>query len=94
VKPVIIGVHVFPMGVANAFLIKGDDGLTLIDAGFPNKEAVAPVIASVRRFLWAEVVFFALIPPSPPRWPAAMASSRSEGGQDSWQQLSVSTCPV
>jgi uncharacterized membrane protein len=42
--------------------LRGDDGLTLIDAGFPNKEAVAPVIASVRRFLWAEVVFLALIP--------------------------------
>ena len=27
------------MGVANAFLIEGDDGLTLIDAGFANKAA-------------------------------------------------------
>jgi glyoxylase-like metal-dependent hydrolase (beta-lactamase superfamily II) len=27
------------MGKANAFLIEGDDGLTLIDAGFPGKEA-------------------------------------------------------
>ena len=26
------------MGFANAFLIEGDDGLTLIDAGFPDKE--------------------------------------------------------
>jgi glyoxylase-like metal-dependent hydrolase (beta-lactamase superfamily II) len=33
------GVHVVPMGMANAFLIDGDDGLTLIDAGFPGKEA-------------------------------------------------------
>ena len=39
VKRVIKGVHVVPMGMANAFLIEGDDGLTLIDAGFPSKEA-------------------------------------------------------
>ena len=38
-KRVINGVHVVPMGMANAFLIEGDDGLTLIDAGFPRKEA-------------------------------------------------------
>jgi hypothetical protein len=38
-KRVINGVHVVPMGLANAFLIEGDDGLTLIDAGFPAKEA-------------------------------------------------------
>src|ERR1700746_715665 len=38
-KRVIYGVHVIPMGMANAFLIEGDDGLTLIDAGFPAKEA-------------------------------------------------------
>ena len=36
---VIKGVHIIPMGMANAFLIQGDDGLTLIDAGYPNKEA-------------------------------------------------------
>jgi glyoxylase-like metal-dependent hydrolase (beta-lactamase superfamily II) len=39
VKRVIDGVHVVPMGKANAFLIEGEDGLTLIDAGFPHKEA-------------------------------------------------------
>jgi glyoxylase-like metal-dependent hydrolase (beta-lactamase superfamily II) len=39
VKRVIEGVHVVPMGTANAFLIEGDDGLTLIDAGYPGKEA-------------------------------------------------------
>jgi glyoxylase-like metal-dependent hydrolase (beta-lactamase superfamily II) len=39
VNPVITGVHVVPMGNANAFLIEGDDGLTLIDAGYPGKEA-------------------------------------------------------
>jgi glyoxylase-like metal-dependent hydrolase (beta-lactamase superfamily II) len=38
-KRVIKGVHVIPMGMANAFLIEGDDGLILIDAGYPNKEA-------------------------------------------------------
>jgi glyoxylase-like metal-dependent hydrolase (beta-lactamase superfamily II) len=27
-----------PMGMANAFLIEGQDGLTLIDAGYPGKE--------------------------------------------------------
>ena len=39
VKQVIKGVHLVPMGFANAFLIEADDGLTLIDAGFPRKEA-------------------------------------------------------
>jgi glyoxylase-like metal-dependent hydrolase (beta-lactamase superfamily II) len=39
VKRVIKDVHVAPMGFANAFLIEADDGLTLIDAGFPRKEA-------------------------------------------------------
>jgi glyoxylase-like metal-dependent hydrolase (beta-lactamase superfamily II) len=39
VKRVIEGVHIVPMGMANAFLIGGDDGLTLIDAGYPGKEA-------------------------------------------------------
>jgi glyoxylase-like metal-dependent hydrolase (beta-lactamase superfamily II) len=38
-KPVIQGVHVVAMGNANAYLIEGADGLTLIDAGFPGKEA-------------------------------------------------------
>jgi glyoxylase-like metal-dependent hydrolase (beta-lactamase superfamily II) len=39
VARVIDGVHIVPMGMANAYLIEGDDGLTLIDAGFPAKEA-------------------------------------------------------
>src|ERR1700736_3530810 len=38
VKRVIEAVHVVPMGMANAFLIEGDDGLTLIDAGYPGKQ--------------------------------------------------------
>jgi len=45
-KLVINGVHVVPMGMANAFLIEGHDGLTLIDAGFPRKEAA--VFQSIR----------------------------------------------
>ena len=39
-KRVIEGVHVVPMGNANAFLIEGEDGLTLVDAGDPHKEAI------------------------------------------------------
>jgi glyoxylase-like metal-dependent hydrolase (beta-lactamase superfamily II) len=39
VKRVIKGVHLVPMGFANAFLVEGDDGLTLIDAGYPDKAA-------------------------------------------------------
>jgi glyoxylase-like metal-dependent hydrolase (beta-lactamase superfamily II) len=38
VKRVIEGVHLVPMGMANAFLVEGDDGLILIDAGYPGKE--------------------------------------------------------
>jgi glyoxylase-like metal-dependent hydrolase (beta-lactamase superfamily II) len=40
-KRVIDGVQIVPMGMANAFLIEADDGLTLIDAGFPGKEELA-----------------------------------------------------
>jgi glyoxylase-like metal-dependent hydrolase (beta-lactamase superfamily II) len=47
VKRVINGVRVIPMGMANAFLIEGDDGLTLIDAGFPGKETA--VFRTIRR---------------------------------------------
>lgn len=39
-KRVVEGVHLVAMGNANSYLIEGQDGLTLIDAGFPNKEAV------------------------------------------------------
>jgi glyoxylase-like metal-dependent hydrolase (beta-lactamase superfamily II) len=45
-KRVIDGVHVVAMGNANAYLIEGRDGLTLIDAGFLNKEAA--VFAAIR----------------------------------------------
>jgi glyoxylase-like metal-dependent hydrolase (beta-lactamase superfamily II) len=38
-RRVIEGVHLVAMGTANAYLIEGQDGLTLIDGGFPNKEA-------------------------------------------------------
>ena len=51
-KLVIKGVHVVPMGFANAFLIEGDDGLALIDAGFPHKEtAVFGAIRALGRSL-------------------------------------------
>jgi glyoxylase-like metal-dependent hydrolase (beta-lactamase superfamily II) len=46
IKLVIKGVHVVPMGTANAFLLEADDGLTLIDTGFPGKEAV--VFSAIR----------------------------------------------
>ena len=36
---VIKGVHIIAMGMANAFLIEGDGGLALIDAGYPDKAA-------------------------------------------------------
>jgi glyoxylase-like metal-dependent hydrolase (beta-lactamase superfamily II) len=39
VKRVIKGVYMIPMGMANAFLVDGDDRLALIDAGFAHKEA-------------------------------------------------------
>jgi hypothetical protein len=48
-KRVINGVHVVPMGMANAFLLEGDDGLTLIDAGFPGKEAAVFQILGLDR---------------------------------------------
>jgi glyoxylase-like metal-dependent hydrolase (beta-lactamase superfamily II) len=38
-KRVIKGVYMIPMGMANAFLVEGDDGLALIDAGYAHKEA-------------------------------------------------------
>jgi glyoxylase-like metal-dependent hydrolase (beta-lactamase superfamily II) len=43
---VISGVHIVPLGFANTFLIESDDELTLIDAGFPRKEAA--VFAAIR----------------------------------------------
>jgi glyoxylase-like metal-dependent hydrolase (beta-lactamase superfamily II) len=51
-KRVIEGVYVVPMGFANAFLIEGGDGLTLIDAGYPGKElAVLDAIRGLGRSL-------------------------------------------
>jgi glyoxylase-like metal-dependent hydrolase (beta-lactamase superfamily II) len=47
VNSVITGVHLVPMGTSNAFLIEGDDGFTLIDAGFPDKEAA--VFGAIRK---------------------------------------------
>jgi glyoxylase-like metal-dependent hydrolase (beta-lactamase superfamily II) len=52
VKRVIKGVYIVPMGFVNAFLIEDDDGLTLIDAGFPGKEAaVFGAVRELRRSL-------------------------------------------
>jgi glyoxylase-like metal-dependent hydrolase (beta-lactamase superfamily II) len=45
-KRVIKGVHVIPMGMANAFMIEGSDDLTLIDAGYPAKQQA--VFAAIR----------------------------------------------
>jgi glyoxylase-like metal-dependent hydrolase (beta-lactamase superfamily II) len=45
-ETVIKGVHLIAMGMANAFLVEGDEGLVLIDAGFPHKEAT--VFAAIR----------------------------------------------
>jgi hypothetical protein len=47
VKRVIKGVYIIPMGMANAFLVEGDDALALIDAGFAHKEAA--VFEAIRR---------------------------------------------
>ena len=44
---VLEGVYVVAMGTANGYLIEGEDGLTLIDAGFPKKEAA--VFDAIRR---------------------------------------------
>jgi glyoxylase-like metal-dependent hydrolase (beta-lactamase superfamily II) len=41
------GVYVVAMGTANAYLIDAEDGLTLVDAGFPKKEAA--VFDALRR---------------------------------------------
>jgi glyoxylase-like metal-dependent hydrolase (beta-lactamase superfamily II) len=74
VKRVIKGVHIVPMGFANAFLIEGDDGLALIDAGFPHKElAVFEAIHRLGRspdqlkhlvFTHATLIISAALPPS------------------------------
>src|SRR5215469_16853172 len=47
VKSVIKGVHVVPMGTSNAYLIEDDEELTLIDAGFPGREAA--VFGAIRQ---------------------------------------------
>jgi glyoxylase-like metal-dependent hydrolase (beta-lactamase superfamily II) len=46
-ESLIKGVHLVAMGMANAFLIEGDDGLTLVDAGYPDKEMA--VFGAIRR---------------------------------------------
>lgn len=47
-KPALVveGVYLVAMGMANAFLIESDEGFTMIDAGYPRKEAA--VLAAIR----------------------------------------------
>jgi len=45
-KRVISGVHIVPMGMSNAYPIEDQDELTLIDAGYPGKEAA--VLEAIR----------------------------------------------
>lgn len=40
IRTIVGGLHVIPVGSVNAFLLDDDQGLTLIDAGFPGKEGV------------------------------------------------------
>lgn len=39
------GVHMLPVGAVNVFLIESEDGLTLVDAGFPNSEG--PILQAI-----------------------------------------------
>lgn len=49
-KRIVKGLFLVPMGNANAFLIEDDDGLALIDAGYPNQEeAVFTAITAAGR---------------------------------------------
>jgi len=69
-KRVIKEVHVVPMGMANAYLIEGDDGLTLIDAGYPGKEAaVTRIISAAPQRSCTKLVRGPACTPSTSRWP-------------------------
>jgi glyoxylase-like metal-dependent hydrolase (beta-lactamase superfamily II) len=46
-KEVLPGVYQIGMGYVNAFLITGDDGLTLVDSGLPGKKD--PILSAVAR---------------------------------------------
>ena len=47
VEQIAPGVHAIGMGYVNAFLIAGDDGLTLVDSGLPGKKD--PILSAVSR---------------------------------------------
>ncbi len=47
VEEIVPGVHAIGMGYVNAFLIAGDDGLTLVDSGLPKKKG--PILSAVAR---------------------------------------------
>src|SRR3990170_5024174 len=47
VEEITPGVHAIGMGYVNAFLIVGDDGLTLVDSGLPGKKD--PILSAVAR---------------------------------------------
>ena len=46
-EEIVPGVHAIGMGYVNAFLIAGDDGLTLVDSGLPGKKD--PILSAVAR---------------------------------------------
>src|SRR3970282_2721915 len=50
VEEIVPGVHAIGMGYVNAFLIAGDDGLTLVDSGLPGKkDPILSAVAAVGR---------------------------------------------
>ncbi|HEY1068608.1 MAG TPA: MBL fold metallo-hydrolase [Pirellulales bacterium] len=50
VSTVVPGVHQISLGAVNAYLLESPDGLTLIDAGFPNNEkAILKAVESLGR---------------------------------------------
>lgn len=50
IKTIMDGLHVVPVGAVNVFLLDGPDGLTLIDAGFPNSaDAILGAVRTLGR---------------------------------------------
>ncbi len=64
-RRVMEGVYVVAMGTANGYLIDQQDGLTLIDAGFPKKEEA--VFVALRQLGRAPNALKNLILTWPPR---------------------------
>jgi glyoxylase-like metal-dependent hydrolase (beta-lactamase superfamily II) len=46
IKPVVPGLHQVKLGFVNAFLLEGEDGLTLIDTGVPGSDG--PILEAIR----------------------------------------------